>query len=134
MTVHHIGYLVKDMDYSIKEFQKLGYELEGSVVQDKSRKISIQFMVCGMVRIELIVPDKDNDFLLSLRKRIGNAPYHICYETDKYDMIINEMTNPNSINGGYIITQESAPAVAIRNKRVTFLYNSDIGLIEILEK
>lgn len=134
MTVHHIGYLVKNMDCSIKEFQKIGYELEGAVIQDRARKISIQFMVCGTIRVELIVPDKDNDFLLSLRKRIGNAPYHICYETDNYDMIIDEMTNPDATNGGYIITQESAPAVAINNKRVTFLFNADIGLIEILEK
>ena len=131
MTVHHIGYLVKNMNYAIKAFQKLGFELEGNTIKDDSRKISIQFMLCESERIELIVPDKDNDFLIGLRKRIGNAPYHICYETDNYDAIIKQMTVSDS---EYTITQESAPAPAIENRRVTFLYNADIGLIEILEK
>ena len=44
MQIHHVGYLVKNIEDSIQDFQKLGYEMSSPRFFDESRKIFIQFM------------------------------------------------------------------------------------------
>ena len=79
MKVHHVGYLVDDMNGALNEFSRLGYEIVQKTVYDPLRKINICFVENGGVMVELIEPCKDCRLFTSLQKRIGNAPYHLCY-------------------------------------------------------
>lgn len=128
LKTHHIGYLVKDIEKSKTEFSKLGYSEVSSAVHDEARKITICFMRNTGSVIELVEPDEDCEFLKGLKKKIGVGAYHICYECDDFDNAMNEFCNE-----GYIVVQEPSQAVAINNRRVVFMFNPDVGLIELVE-
>lgn len=129
MTVHHVGYLVRNIEKARKTFEALGYACEGGVTHDESRKIDILFMLNGDTRIELVTPYEDGSAVGDLKKRIGSAPYHICYETEDLDRETETLTQ-----NGYLLTAAPAPAPAIGGKRVAFFMNAAIGIVEIVEK
>ena len=128
MKIHHIGYLVKNMKKSLEEFLKLGYLVEGDIINDDIRQISIVFLIKDRYRIELVSPQDRGSATGDLLKKIGNSPYHICYEVPCLDEAIVEFEK-----NGYLLTIEPQIAPAINNKRVAFLYNMHLGMIEILE-
>jgi len=128
MRIHHIGYLVKNIDKSRKEFEKLGFSVESQAKHDGIRSAYIEFLTNGDYRIELIEPDKNSD-LQGMMKRFKNVGYHICFEVDNFDETVK-----NYQLGGYLLIQEPALAPCINNKRVCFLVGANTGLIEILEK
>ena len=78
LKVHHIGYLVKNIDKSKALFSLLGYNLEQNNVYDEFRDIDICFMIKDGYRVELVSPRKQTSIVGELRKKIGNSPYHIC--------------------------------------------------------
>lgn len=131
LKVHHIGYLVKDIEISKLDFLKLGYSEVSPIVHDKARKIRICFMENADVMVELVEPCDDCEFLKGLKKKIGVGTYHICYECDNFDNTIQKLTSNNG--GGYILIQEPSPAVAIGNRRVVFMFSPNVGLIELVE-
>lgn len=129
MKIHHIGYAVKDLESSIKEFEKLGYNCVENKIIDKKRKVIIQFIKNGKYLIELITPLNEESPITNILKKQGSSPYHICYETNDIDKEIKEMSN----NGFTIITKLSE-VPAIENKKVVFLYKRNIGLIELIKR
>ena len=72
MKVHHIGYLVKNIEKAEQAFLKLGYKKETEIIFDESRGINISFLIKDAYRIELVSPATDVSVVSSLRKRIGN--------------------------------------------------------------
>lgn len=129
IKTHHIGYLVKSMEDSRREFLNLGYTETAAVVYDESRKINICFLENAGVVVELVEPDEDCDFLKGLKKKIGVGAYHICYECDDFEKDIKRLSE-----NGYLVVQEAAVAPAINGRKVAFLYAPDMGVIELLEK
>ncbi|MBQ6647101.1 MAG: VOC family protein [Clostridia bacterium] len=129
MTVHHVGYLVRSIDRAAKTFAALGYVPQGDTTRDESRKIDILFMANGDTRIELVAPYERGSAVGNLRKRIGSAPYHICYETENLEKEIASLTE-----NGYVLTSAAMPAPAIDGRCVAFLLHPAIGLIELVEK
>ncbi|MTK06410.1 MAG: hypothetical protein F8N38_04870 [Hungatella sp.] len=129
MIVDHIGYAVKNMDKAIHMFLELGYYFE-DVILDEDRNINICFGNNGMQRIELISPIKGKESPVNkILKQNGPTPYHICYIVDDLEKEMNQLAEKH-----FIIIKEPAPAIAFGSKRVAFLYNSQVGLIEIVEK
>ena len=64
-----------------------------------------------------------------LIKTYKNTPYHICYETEQFEDDIQALTE-----NGFLSIEEPMPAPAIGGRRVCFLMNAQIGMIELLEK
>ena len=129
MKIHHIGYAVKDLENSIKEFGKLGYNRIEKTITDKKRKVLIQFMKNAEYLIELIAPLNKESPITNILKTQGNSPYHICYETNDIDNKIKKLNND-----GFAIITKLLEAPAIDNKKVIFLYKKNMGLIELVEK
>ncbi len=128
MRIHYIGYAVKDLENSIKEFEKLGYKRVKNKVIDKKRKVVIQFVENGECLIELIAPLNNESPITSILKKQGNSPYHICYETDNINCEINKL-----INNEFAVITQLSEAPALDNKKVVFLCKRNVGLIELLE-
>jgi len=108
MKIHHIGYAVKNLEDSIKEFEKLGYKRMKNKVIDKKRKVIIQFVENGEYILELVAPLNEESPISNILKNKGNSPYHICYETDIVKNKIEELSN-----SGFIIITELYEAPAI---------------------
>ena len=80
------------------------------------------------MRIELIQPTSKESVVASFAKKIGNSPYHICYETQNINQSIEKLTED-----GYVLIHQPEKAIAIRNKKVAFLMSGEIGIIELVE-
>ena len=130
MKIHHIGYLVKEIDKSIIQFENLGFMYTDIPIVDKIRDLKILFMYNNDVVIELIQSLSNNSRVSGLLKHYINSPYHFCYETNDMNLSIQMLININ----GYILIETPSPAPAIYGcPNVTFLFNKDIGLIELIE-
>ncbi|MGN0512815.1 MAG: VOC family protein [Lachnospiraceae bacterium] len=127
MKIHHIGYLVKNMDRAIKEFSRLGF-CDGEVVRDEYRGIDICFMDNDGYCVELISPYRDDSTVSGLIKKYNNSPYHLCYISNNLEKDVEELAQT-----GYIQIGEPKEAPAIDGRRVVFMMNRSVGMIEIVE-
>ena len=129
MKVHHIGYIIKNMERAINLFGVLGYDVVAKPVLDTERKIFICFLKNGDTVIELIESASPYSVVSGMVKKYGASPYHICYEVSSLDEAV-----ANLEIGGYIVTEKPMPAQALGGRRVVFMYHTQIGLIELLEE
>ena len=130
MTVDHVGYAVKRINLSAAAFEALGYTV-GPVIHDEDRNIDIIFCEKDGLRVELVSPlnktlDSPVDQYL---KKVGTAPYHICYATDDLDLELARLEQ-----AGYMIVIPPQPAVAFCGRRVAFLTGLGTGLMELVEQ
>ena len=129
MKIHHIGYAVKNIDKARSAFSNLGFSFS-ELVNDISRNLYIQFGENDGYRIELLakLDETKESPIDSFIQKIGPTPYHFCYLTNNLENDINSFKNK-----GFIQTTIPCEALAFNNKRVVFLYNNAIGLVELVE-
>ena len=129
MNIHHIGYLVKDIEKAKEAFKKLGFKITQAVSEDLDRKASICFINNGAYCVELISLWKESD-LYPLLKKYKKTAYHICYEVGCLELAIKKMQKE-----GFTLVRVPEKAVSIGggNARVAFLMDIDIGMIELVE-
>ncbi|MCI8772341.1 MAG: lactoylglutathione lyase [Lachnospiraceae bacterium] len=128
LRVHHIGYLVKKIESAIRAFQNLGYETVQDTIYDEIRKVNICFLEKDGYCIELVSPVSEDSVVSGLLKKFKNSPYHICYETAHFEEDYQRLTNE-----GFLSIDTPTPAPALQNRRVVFLTNRAMGMIELLE-
>lgn len=128
MKIHHVGYLAKNIGKSRKKFLELGYEVERPEKYDEIRKINIEFLVNGDYRVELIQPMSEDSPMYPLLKRYKNSPYHFCYEVEDLAKAVENLSQ-----NGYTVIQEPEVAPCIDDRRVVFLNNISMGIIELVE-
>jgi len=130
MIIDHIGYAVKKIDKAIKSFEALGYAFE-DYVEDYDRNILISFGYKDGYRIELVQPldNKKESPVNAYLSKVGPTPYHICYVSESFDEDIEHLKKQ-----GFKVIIEPAKAIAFAGKRVIFMMNLGLGLIEIVEK
>lgn len=129
MQVDHIGYIVKNIEKALIEFEKLGYEKCSTFFDDENRKVRILFVKKNEYLLELIEPKDETSDAYAYLKKMQNGPYHICYKVDNIDESIKQL-----VEEGYMIVKEKSSAIAFDNKNVCFLYKRSMGLIELVEK
>jgi methylmalonyl-CoA/ethylmalonyl-CoA epimerase len=136
MRLHHVGYAVRDINKSRKAFEMLGCVARGEVCDDERRNVKILFMACdggqsSPPMIELIekLDSRLPSPVDSLLKNRRAAPYHLCYEVAGPDETAARLTS----GGGYRLLREAAPAPAVGERRVVFLYSIHAGIVELLE-
>lgn len=129
MKIDHIGYAVKKIDQARDSFEKLGFCFE-RLIEDTDRNIKIMFGEKEGYRIELVCPlnKKKASPIDTYLHHVGPAPYHICYQSEKLDDDIENLKKQ-----GFKMIIEPRKALAFGGKRVAFLMNLSVGLIEIAE-
>lgn len=136
MKLHHIGYLVKNVEKTLPAFEALGYEPislrtdgAGANVYDETRQCYICFLQenSGSV-VELIAPAQESSPVWGLLNTYKNAPYHLCFECGDLEAELTSLQR-----AGWMVFQPLAPAPAIDGKRVIFLVHRSAGIIELVE-
>ena len=129
MKIDHIGYAVKRLDCALKSFIKLGYQFN-RVIDDTDRNIKIAFGEKDGYRIELVCPlDKFKESPVdAYLSKVGPTPYHICYQSGNFDIEIEELKKQ-----GFKVIISPAESVAFFGKRIVFMMNLELGLMEIVE-
>jgi catechol 2,3-dioxygenase-like lactoylglutathione lyase family enzyme len=79
-TLHHFGYVVRDIDRAIEQFTREGAMLEIAPTTDP-----IQGVTCALLRtapgtaVELVAPIDPDDSPLASRLRRGGGLDHLCF-------------------------------------------------------
>lgn len=130
MKIDHVGYAVKRMDRALRSFGELGFNFE-PVIEDTDRNIRIAFGKKDGYQVELICPlDKEKESPVDVYLGgVGFTPYHICYQSEDLDAEVERLKQQ-----GFRVVLEPRPAVAFGGKRVVFLMELGVGLLEIVEK
>ncbi len=129
IKIHHIGYAVNDIDKSAAEFEVLGFKRENEVVEDKERKVKILLIKKDNVLIELVAPLSKDSPVYTILKKNGNTSYHICFSTGDIFKSIERLRRNK-----YLVLEKPNPALAFNGHLVSFLYQPQVGLIELVEK
>ncbi len=126
---HHIGYVTDDIDNTSAIFLKLGYKCSEKVL-DSIQNVYISFLhKSDAPSIELVQPSNENSSLNKLLKKNGVSPYHICYEVPNIDKAYNEM-----VEEGFIPLFRPVEAIAMNNRQICYMYNKEIGYIELVNR
>lgn len=136
MKLHHIGYLVKDIQKSMKAFHSIGfvsrsYDSGEEVMYDPERKCDICFLElaeCPEHCIELISPQNQDSPIWGLMARYKNTPYHMCFESEHMEQDIQKLGGE-----GWLVFQGPAAAPAIEGHNVVFLTHRNAGIIELVD-
>lgn len=126
---HHIGIATKNIQITANIYINAGYN-QSQIYNDRIQNVSVSFLTkTNNPMIELVEPINLDSPINSILSNNGTIPYHLCYEVnDIFESIINLKALK------YIAISKPVTAVAFENRKICFLYNKDIGLIELLEK
>jgi len=125
---HHIGIAVRSIEQTSAIYVSGGYCIS-SVIADPQQNVNICWLSKeGMPLIELLEPIDETSPVCKTLEKIGVTPYHICYVVDNIEETLYELKKMK-----YVVVAKPAEAIAINNCRVCFLFNKNVGLIEIVE-
>jgi len=126
---HHIGYAVNNIETTAGYYINSGWYLSDIQI-DKMQNAKIAFLSkSNMPLIELIAPVDENSPIVKTLEKVGVSTYHVCYEVDDIDIAVSELRKQK-----YISLFNPVEAIALDNKKICYLYNKNVGLIEIVNK
>ena len=129
MTFHHIGLAVRSIDLTAAIYVNAGYK-QSVTIFAPVQNVNICWLIKeNMPTVELLAPvDETSPVCKSLEKN-GVSPYHTCYVVNDIEGAVADLRKMK-----YIVVSKPVEAPAIHNSKVAFLYNKNIGLIELVEE
>ncbi len=125
---HHIGVATNNIDNTAQYYIKAGYK-KTETVYDSVQNVNICFLEKkGMPTIELLEPVDEKSPVYKIIKNLGVTPYHCCYKVTNIDIAVSELRHKK-----YVVLFKPVEAIAMENHKICFLFNKEVGLIEIVE-
>lgn len=129
LNFHHIGYAVRDIAKSSAIFINMGYSVSQTIIDPiQNVKIALLSKVDNPL-IELVEATDDKSPVLGIISKVGVSAYHICYQTSDIEQTISELKKQR-----FLCMFKPVEAVAFGNRKICYLYHSDVGLIELLSE
>ena len=129
LIIHHYGLATNDLQRSVDVYRSLGYS-SGEVFVDPIQKVKLTFLSRpGEPKIEIICDIDDSGPTKNIISKSGNGFYHVCYEVND----IEEATESFK-KLGFLLKHKPVPAIAFQGRKIAWIYNRSIGLVELLEK
>ena len=129
MEFHHVGIAVRSIEETAKWYVGAGYSLTATI-EDPIQNVYIAFLKrADSPLLELVQPVDNTSPVYNILKKVGVSAYHFCYETDNLQKKIEELEEQD-----FRVLVEPVEAIAFNNRKISFLYHLEIGLIELLEK
>jgi methylmalonyl-CoA/ethylmalonyl-CoA epimerase len=129
LTFHHVGVACRDIEREVPSYLHLGFEREGMVFEDPAQRIRGLFLTLGSYRVELLqalVAGEPSPLDTYLRQR--TKLYHEAFLADDL-----ELASAHLVDAGAIVSVPPVPAVAFDGRRITFLMQRNMNLIELIE-
>lgn len=127
--IDHIGYAVNDIKITAELYIKGGWKLS-EIFEENIQNTKIAFLTKeGFPTIELVSPLEGPSPIDNLLKNGGVVPYHICYEVDNIMESVEELYEE-----GFKPLFMPVKSVAMENREICYLYNINIGTIELVQK
>ena len=112
----HIGIAVKDLQSSVKLFEKIMNTNCYKTEMVGSEQVNTAFLQSGETKIELLQSTNEDGVIARFIEKKGEGVHHIAFEVDD---IITEMKRLQS--EGFVLLNE-APKAGADNKLVCFLH------------
>jgi len=129
MDFHHVGLAVRSIEETAKWYIGAGFS-RSETIEEPIQNVLIAFLKrddCPL--LELVQPVDNTSPVYNVLKKTGVTPYHFCYETADLEKTIGDLEKQD-----YKVLVEPVHAIAFNNRKISFLYHIDVGLIELLEK
>ena len=128
LKFHHIGVATKDIDATASVYEQGGYR-RSAIIFDPIQNVSICWLTKeGAPIVELLAPAEEKSPVNKTLEKNGVTPYHCCYVVDNIEETVAELKKQR-----YVMVSKPADAVAFKGSRVCFLFNKNVGLIELVE-
>jgi methylmalonyl-CoA/ethylmalonyl-CoA epimerase len=128
LRFHHIGVAVFDIEATASVYERAGYKRSATIF-DPVQNVNICWLTKDNAPIvELLAPVDEKSPINKTLEKNGVSPYHTCYVVESIDEAIVALRKQR-----YVMVSRPAEAVAFRGSRVCFLFNKDLGLIELVE-
>ncbi len=131
MADHNMNFFGEDAEFdhagiAVRSINRIASGLE--IIEDPLQKVHVAFIDLNGLRVELICPAGENSPISAILAK-GQHLYHLCYR-------VNNLNSSLKIarNHGLHCIAKPVPAMAFGNKRIVWVYSSDLGLFELLEK
>lgn len=126
-SIDHIGYAVSDIMATAEYYVKAGWTLS-EIFEEKVQNTRIAFLKKeGFTTIELVSPLEGKSPVDNILANSGNAPYHICYVVDDIEQAVEDLYEEDFKPLFFPVE-----SVAMNNKKICYLYNLKVGLIELV--
>ena len=83
----------------------------------------------GAPRLELLEPVGEDSPVARTLAASGVTPYHMCYEVKNLNTAIAHLRTSRR----FLLVNGPVPACALDDRHVAFMFQKNIGLIELLE-
>ena len=125
MKIHHIGFVVQNIEQYEKRFIHNGKinEVE-DVIQNAKLALYNGF---GDYFLELIEPLNENSFTWNFLKKTQNSFHHLCYEIDSFDSVIKFAKEHKLIH-----LLGPVKATLFNDKNVVFYFDRNRNIVEFL--
>jgi methylmalonyl-CoA/ethylmalonyl-CoA epimerase len=128
LKFHHIGYAVREIEVTAEYYLNADWQMSDIQI-DKIQNAKIVFLSKPeMPLIELIAPIDETSPVVKTLAKVGVSAYHVCYKTTDIQQTVAELRKQK-----YIPLFNPVEAVALDNCKICYLYNKNVGLIEIIE-
>jgi len=128
LRIHHYGLATDNLERSMSTLGSLGYEF-GEITLDPVQKVRVVFASRPReAMIELICDVDERGPTHHIVSKKGNGLYHVCYEVANLEETMMKLREKH-----FLLIHAPVPAVACDGKRIAWMYNRYIGLIELLE-
>ncbi|HLH04121.1 MAG TPA: VOC family protein [Bryobacteraceae bacterium] len=131
MRLHHVGYVVGNMEASIRGFMhSLGMTWDGQIFHDPTQRVRVTFLATGpnCAQIELVEPAGENSPVAVFLKTRGGGQHHLCYEVGDIEHALDVFKSRKAA-----IVQRPCPAVAFDGRRIAWFITREKLVVELLE-
>lgn len=128
-AVDHIGYAVSDIEKAARYYQAAGWVLS-EVFEERVQNTRIAFLrKDGFPTIELVSPLEGKSPVDNILKQVGNSTYHICYVVEDIEQAVEDLYEEDFKPLFFPVE-----SVAMENRKICYLYNIQVGLIELVQE
>lgn len=126
--LHHVGYTVRDINASIRQFTLWGWEA-GETLYDKDLNVELCYLTRkGEVTVELVHQLTPSSLEANLLHSVGVCPYHLGYETENMEQAVTQLSAL-----GYEQLFSPTAVAALGGKRICYFSHLDMGYVELVE-
>lgn len=129
IAIDHVGYAVRDIMTTAQPYIEAGWQLS-EIYDEQVQRTKIAFLTRpGFTTIELVSPLDGPSPVDKFLEQGGTQPYHICYTVDDVMESVEALHEEN-----FMPLFWPVESVAMDNRMICYLYNENVGLIEIVNK
>ena len=131
MRLHHMGYVVRDIEPAMRGFvHSLQANWDNRIFDDPQQKVRVAFLTTRPedAQIELVQPAGEDSPVYRFLQEQGGGLHHACYEVPDLEAQIAEMRSR-----GALLAKRPKPAVAFDGRRIAWVITAEKFLIELLE-